>query len=106
MRIYIAGPYTKGDVAQNVKNAIDVADELLAKGHIPYVPHLTHFWHFVSPKPWDVWLKIDAEYLVLCDAVLRIPGESVGADKEVQLAKEKGMTIYFDIGDIPHSWEV
>ena len=30
MKVYIAGPYTKGDVAINVRNAIEAADRVLA----------------------------------------------------------------------------
>lgn len=29
MRVYVSGPYTKGDVAQNVKNAIDAGQTLI-----------------------------------------------------------------------------
>ena len=100
MRVYVSGPYSKGDVAINVKNAIVAADAVLAKGHIPFVPHLTHFWHFISPKPWEVWLRIDIEWVKCCDAVLRLPGESVGADREVEFAKSLGKVIYYDIKDI------
>jgi hypothetical protein len=88
-------------VAQNVKNAIDAADRLLAKGHAPYVPHLTHFWHLVSAHPWETWIKLDLEYLLLCDAVLRLPGESVGADKEVEVALKAGMFVYYDMESVP-----
>ena len=99
--IYLAAPYTKGDVAQNVHNVIKVADMLLEMGHIPFVPHLTHFWHCVSPKPWDVWLKIDKEVLRRCDAVLRVTGDSKGADLEVEYAKEIKLPVYYNIYDLP-----
>jgi len=101
MKIYLAGPYTKGDVGQNVHNAIKTADKLVEKGHTPYIPHLTHFWHLVSPKPWEFWCNLDAEFLVLCDALLRIPGESTGADREVKLAQKHGLPVYYNVNDIP-----
>lgn len=41
MFIYIAGPYTKGDVAQNVRNAIYTANSVRAVGHTPFVPHFS-----------------------------------------------------------------
>lgn len=100
MRIYIAGPYTKGDVAQNVKRAIDAGDKLLEMGHAPFVPHLTHFWHFVSPKPYETWLKLDREWIPFCDAILRLPGESAGADNEVAYGKALGKKIYYSIEGI------
>lgn len=100
MRIYIAAPYTKGDVAQNVRGAIEVADKLLERGHYPYVPHLTHFWHFISPKSWGLWLDIDRIWIAQCEALLRLPGESVGADNEVAYAKAIGIPIYWSIEEI------
>lgn len=100
MRIYISGPYTLGDVAVNVKRAIDAGDKVLEKGHIPFVPHLSHFWHFISPKPWETWMKIDKEWILFCDAILRLPGESKGADIEVEYAQSMGIPIYYSLEDI------
>lgn len=100
MRIYVAGPYTHGDVALNIREAILAGDKLLEMGHIPFVPHLTHFWHFVSPKPWEEWLKIDKEWIQFCDALLRLPGMSKGADIEVQYAELLGISIYYSIEEI------
>jgi uncharacterized protein DUF4406 len=96
-KVYVAGPYTKGDVAVNVRRAIEVGTELFDLGYIPFIPHLTHFWHLVTPKPYETWLDIDNEWLPTCDALLRIPGESSGADKEVALAHKLGIPVYFDI---------
>ncbi len=92
--IYIAGPYTKGDVAQNVRAAIDVADKLALHGLLPYVPMLCHFWHLVHPHEVGFWYEMDLAWLKRCDAVLRLPGESVGADAEVKRALEIGLPVY------------
>jgi hypothetical protein len=46
-------------------------------------------------------MKQDFEWLKCCDAVLRLPGESTGADREVALAKELGIPVYYSIADIP-----
>jgi hypothetical protein len=46
-RIYVAGPYTKGDVAVNVRNAFEAANRLADVGFAPFVPHATHFWHML-----------------------------------------------------------
>ena len=40
------------------------------------------------PRPYEFWLELDNYFLPLCEAVLRLPGQSNGADKEVQLARE------------------
>ena len=98
--IYIASPYTKGDVVINVRRQIDTGDRILGMGHIPYVPNLTHFWHFVSPKAYEIWMDIDSEILKRCDAVLRLSGESKGADREVELAKSLGIPVYYSLEDI------
>lgn len=95
--IYIAAPYTKGDVAENVHNAIKAADRLVDADYMVYVPHLTHFWHIMSPKPWEFWMELDSYILPFCSALLRLPGESTGADREVEQAKVHQIPIYYDI---------
>lgn len=99
MRVYVAGPYTKGDVAQNVRDAILAADQLLQAGHAPFLPHLTHFWHLLTPHPWERWLNLDLEWLLLCHALVRLPGESVGADREVQYAMDHGLPIFIGVAN-------
>jgi len=98
--VYIAAPYTKGDIAQNVRRALECADILFAKGYIPYVPHLNAFWHFLSPKSWDDWMKIDLAILERCDAVFRLDGESLGANKEVRFADKIGLPIFYSIEEL------
>src|SRR5271169_3149304 len=96
-RAYVARPYTKGDVAVNVRNAYEAANHLADLGFAPFVPHFTHFWHMLYPRPYEFWLKLDSQFLPHCDAVLRIPGESCGADKEVALAENLGVPIFYNI---------
>ena len=93
-KIYIAGPYTKGDVAKNVKNAFEKANVLADLGYAPYVPHYTHFWNMMFPRPYEYWLKLDNQFLPFCDALLRLPGASNGADQEVNLAIELGIPVF------------
>ena len=101
MRIYIASAYTKGDVAKNVKVVIDVADKLLDMGHTPYIPHLNHFWHIVSPKDYDFWYDYDLSFLdYWAEALLRIPNESVGADNEVRRAITYGIPVYYSLEEL------
>ncbi len=100
MKVYIAAPYTKGDVEQNVKTAIACADALCELGFDPYIPHLSHFWHLVSPKPVSFWYNYDLNWLELCDALLRLPGESLGAEAEVIRAKELCIPVYYSIGEL------
>ena len=100
MLIYIAGPFTNGDQIVNVRNACLIGDEILKLGHYPFVPHLSALWHAISPKGYRQWLEIDSVILAHCDALLRLPGESKGADLEVELAKILGIKIFYDLGEI------
>lgn len=80
MRIYIAGPYSKGDIAQNVRNAIYAGSYVSTTlGHTVFIPHLLHFWHMLIPQPYEFWIKQDLEWLKVCDAILQLGGESAGA---------------------------
>ena len=93
--VYLAGPYSKGDVAQNVYNALRLADYIVQTGEaVPYVPHLTHFWHMMFPQPYEWWLEYDLIWLEKCDALIRIAGESGGADKEVVFANKKDLPCF------------
>ena len=85
-RIYIAGPYTQGDVALNVRKAVQVADEIAKLGVVPFIPHLSHFWHLIRPHEYEFWINQDLEWLKSCHALYRIQGESRGADMEVLAA--------------------
>ena len=99
-RVYVAGPYTKGDVAINVRAAILAGDKLIQAGHAPFVPHLCHLWHLLCPHDWELWLIYDLQWLDVCDCLLRLPGESAGADLEVKRAKELGIPVYFTIESV------
>lgn len=89
--VYIAGPYTQGDVALNVREAITTGDAVAEIGYIPYIPHLSHFWHLVKPREYDWWLAYDLKWLEKCDYLIRMAGPSSGADKEVIFARELGI---------------
>ena len=43
---------------------------------------------------YERWLEYDMEWLTACDALVRLPGESKGADREVARAKELGIEVY------------
>lgn len=98
--VYVAGPYSIGDHAANVDRAMQAGNELLRRGYVPFVPHLSHFWDAAYPKPLEDWMRIDLAILSRCDAVLRLPGESVGADREVAFANSCHIPVYHNIEDI------
>lgn len=85
--IYIAGPYTKPDPIENTRNAVRIA-ELIERSDdcAVVIPHLTMLWHLISPANIEKWYERDMHLLERCDALMRLPGESYGADKEVAFA--------------------
>ena len=105
MKIYIAGPYSKGDVAVNVREAIYAGDYVSRLGHVPFIPHLTHFWHMLIPHDYEFWMAQDDAWLECCDAMLRLKGESAGADREEARARGLFLPIYYSVFDIPKANE-
>jgi hypothetical protein len=99
-RVYVAGPYTNPDPCINTHETINVANQLLDVGFTPFVPHLSHFWHTVTPKPYEDWLEYDNRWIPACDCMLRLPGASSGADKEETLAKSLGIPVYYSLADL------
>ena len=93
-RIYIMGPYTGGDVAQNVRRAIEAADVVVDLGGTPYIPHLSHFWHLIKPHKYEFWMEQDIQWLEVCDAAYRLPGESKGADREYTRCGELKIPVF------------
>lgn len=101
MKVYVAGPYSQGDPIINIRTAIEAAEQLVAAGHTPFVPHLAMLWHLTTPHTIDFWYAYDLEWLAACDALLRLPGASFGADQEVKTAVRLGLPVYLDVAEIP-----
>ena len=100
IKVYIASPYTLGDIAVNVKRQIDAVDELMNYGFAPFAPLYSHFQHMVHPRPYEDWVDVDLEWVKVCDCVLRLDGESKGADGEVNLAQTMGKPIFYSVEDV------
>ena len=91
--VYIAGPFSEPDPAANTHRIVKIADVLLDAGFVPIVPHLSLAWQLISPKPYQTWLNYDRHLLARCDAVLRVPGYSIGATAEVGFAIKNGIPV-------------
>ena len=100
IKVYIASPYTLGDVAKNVKLQLDTVDLLMNSGFVPFTPLYSHFQHMSHPRPYEDWLTIDFEWIKSCDCLLRLDGESNGADKEVEYATKLGIPVFYSIDDL------
>lgn len=100
IRVYIACPYTKGDVAVNVKNCMDAATKIIDLGMAPFAPLLFHFMHMAHPQTYETWMAIDLEWLEQCDAVLRLPGSSTGANREVRWARSMKIPVFMSFQEL------
>tara|TARA_R110000737_G_scaffold352968_2_gene401422 strand:+ start:2257 stop:2601 length:345 start_codon:yes stop_codon:yes gene_type:complete len=83
LKVFISSPYTKGDQGENVRIQMDMFKVLYEEGFMPFAPLLYHFQHEVHPMSYEEWMEIDFAWIESCDVVLRLPGESEGADREV-----------------------
>lgn len=94
--VYVSGPYSKGDVVVNVRNAVMAAEKIAEAGGFPFIPHLSHLWHTIAPHDWEFWLRQDLEWVERCDVFFRMSGESNGAALEEKCARELGKPIYLE----------
>ena len=112
--ILIAGPYRSGTnddpnlMAQNLKKLEEMALPIFRAGHIPVIGEwfaLPLLEQAGSTQPGDVAYEeilypVAQRLLTKCDAVLRIPGASKGADEDVRIAQERGLKVYYRLEDI------
>lgn len=110
--LYLAGPYSEPDPVLNTNAAIREAARIMqatrAKdGTYPvlvFVPHVMMAYHLVQPMSYEFWLDYSMEILRRCDAVVRLPGESSGADKEVAEARKMNIPVYDSVEEFLMSW--
>lgn len=98
--VYITGPFAYGDTPTGIRAAFIAANQLWKDGFFPYMPHLAHLYHLVSPKRDEEWLRINIAPHATCIAVLRLPGASVSADREVTFAGMNGIPIFDTVAEI------
>jgi hypothetical protein len=113
--ILIAGPYRSGTgdnpqlMEKNLRSLESVALPLYRAGHIPVIGEwiaLPLLREAGSKRPGDsiydeILYPIANRLLSRCDAVLRLPGASKGADEDVRLAKERGLPVFQDLSEVP-----
>lgn len=95
--VYIAGPFrapTPYGIKLNVDRAEHYASQVAQLGIGFDCPHLNSC-HFQDLSGTDdtFWLEMTLEKMRRCDAVLRIPGRSSGADAEVREAEERRIPV-------------
>lgn len=103
--VYLAGPMrSSGILERNIQEAVLIADELMNIGFIPFVPQLNVLWNFItsSERTEEEWLMYDFQWILRCDALLRLSGHSVGGDREVEFARQRSIPVFFDIVQLRH----
>lgn len=103
--VYIASPYSIGGKEENVKRSFEAYNELLKLDFMPFAPLTSHYIDQLYPQSWEQWLFIDEYWLSKCDCVLRLPGESKGADREVKTAELLNIPVFYGIDDLKN-WNV
>lgn len=115
LMILIAGPYasgTDGDpalMAQNLKRLETAAWPLFQAGHVPMIGEWVALPVLESagasgptdPLAAEVMYPTAERLLQRCDAVLRLPGASRGADQDVAIAEARGIPVYYALEDVP-----
>jgi hypothetical protein len=114
MLILIAGPYRSGTddepdrLAANLRYLESAAWPIFQAGHIPMIgewvalPVMHGIGSVVGDSASLTVLTPTAERLLQhCDAVLRLPGDSTGADNDVRIARERDIPVYTTIEQIP-----
>lgn len=110
-RVYVAGPISKGDLQHNLNQAREAGLALLKAGYAPWVPHLTAYFAGDTPEALPSgttcaeWYGVDLPWVAVSEAVLRLPGESVGADLEVQCARENGIPVFYSLEEFFHVYQ-
>ena len=67
---------------------------LIEAGIIPFVPHTTLLIQLLHPREQNFWYDYDLYLLDRCDYLLRLPGESPGADIEVAYAHRHDIPVF------------
>lgn len=110
--VYIAGPISRGDLQQNVQQACQAGIRLMKAGIPVIVPHLTCYMGQVYDGQGAIpevlprgtviedWYGMSLAEVRRCDAVLRLPGESRGADLEVEEMEKKGGPVFRNVQDV------
>ena len=98
--VFLSSPYTLGDVAVNVRESLLMADKIEAAGFMVYAPLLSHFRHMILPHEYEYWIQRGIEWIGRCDCVLRMPGKSKGADREVRAAEICNIPVYYSLEEL------
>ena len=109
MWIMIAGPYRSGSSdpkvwAENLRRLSRHAWAVFQKGHVPIigVNAALPIIEAAGENAYDtVMMPLSLKLADRCDAVLRIDGDSSGADQEVEPFRRRGLPVFTSLEEIP-----
>ncbi|WP_233621557.1 DUF4406 domain-containing protein [Amycolatopsis sp. WAC 04182] len=115
LMILIAGPFRSGTgddpelLARNLARLEEAAWPIFRSGHVPMIGEWVALpvlrgaggKTVADPIAKEVMYPTADRLLHHCDAVLRLPGESTGADQDVAIALARGLAVYHRVEDIP-----
>jgi hypothetical protein len=96
-------------MAENLARLEEAAWPIFQAGHVPMVGEWIALPVLRSagangpldPLAEQVMYPTAERLLEHCDAVLRLPGESTGADRDVAIARRRGIPVYHHVDEIP-----
>lgn len=91
--VYVAGPMT-ADPFGCVRQSLPAFALLRRLGAVPFCPQWSVIAEIAEARPYEEWLAYDFDVIRNAAALLRLPGESAGADREVALAHELGIPVF------------
>lgn len=108
MLVFVSGPYsadTAEAIQRNVDRAMQAGLDLYRLGHIPFIPHLSHWLDAYQRRvgfglQYEDYMAMDRAMLHRCDSVLYL-GASPGADREVEEAEAIGKHVYRSLAEMP-----
>jgi hypothetical protein len=94
MKIYISCALSLGSANANFYRPNEVHTRLIQHGHAVFNPALS-LANFGAQREltWGQWLANDLEWVKASDLVLRLPGDSRGADLEVYTAVQNNIRV-------------
>lgn len=99
-RVYMSGPISLGDPDENFGLAAIVQHELIGFGFAPLNPMLSMKLPGHEGIEHSAWIAVDLPWVEVSDAVLRLPGESRGAETECEFAEEIGVPVFTSVEDL------
>ena len=91
--VFLAAPYSQNPAAC-IGAVCRVATVMIeSTAFTPVVPTLSMLWDTVTPRPYEWWSRVHLDVMQVCDAVLRLPGDSPGADREIEKARSLGIPV-------------